>query len=104
MAEKKTNGEAHKRIYEVYTKLFKETFGVEPMINYGWCGKRINESLKIHTDKALCRIIQLYFEHEPKVPGKFNLPQILSAYYINKYGPMIRLDPALYVNADEYNQ
>ena len=94
--------ETQKDIYDKFIQLYVEKTGIKPEINYGICGKLIKQRLVNHSIKGIIRIIELYFEKEPLTV--YHLQTILSAYYINKYAPMLRVNPLLFENAEQINK
>lgn len=80
----------HTIIYNLYKELYYKEYGVKPAINYGQCNKILDERLKDNKESDLCRIIKMYFENE--TDRVFNLPSMLSAYYMNKYLPCIKIN------------
>src|SRR3990167_5531620 len=97
------DGQAIKIIVGRYKDLYKERYHLPATVNYAWCGKMIKELLKDHSPMGLIRVIELFFEKEDH-DKVFHLPNILSAWSVNKYLPMARLDPRLYSYAEEYNK
>lgn len=87
-----------------YSGLYFDKFGVKPAINGAWCGKMIKELLVDHSPEGLLRIIDLYFEDRANEGRVYHLPNMLSAWSLNKYLPMIRFDPQIYDNAEELNK
>ena len=95
-------GNEIKIIVGKFNDLYKKKYGLSPTVNYGLCGKMIKNLLENHSAMGIIRVIELYFEYEEaKV---YHLPTIISAYYMNKYLPMARLNPQLYSDAHEYNK
>lgn len=89
-------------LINLYRDKYKERFGLYPVVNYPLCGKMIKSLLKDHSAMGILRVIELYFEHENN--QVFHLPSILSAYSVNKYLPMAKLDPRIYSDAEEQNK
>ena len=46
----------------------------------------------------------MFFKGEKGDNTVFDLKVILSAYFINKYSPKLRLDPKIYSNARKWNK
>ena len=91
----------HKKIYDIFIQEYKKLYGIVPEINYGGCGKLVNEKLKKQSEKAIILIIKIYFEKE--YSQVYHLPMILSSYSFNKYLPLIKLNSS-FENAEEYNK
>ena len=91
-------------IWETYIKLYENKIGIRPEINYGVCGSLIKQRLINHSVKGLVKIIELFFDEEKGDKTVFDLKVILSAYFINKYAPKIKLDPKLYSDAEKWNK
>ena len=91
-------------VFSAYISEYETMFGVSPEIVYGICGGLIRQRLKNHSIKGLIKIIELYFEEEGGENTIFDLKVILSAYFINKYAPKLRLNPNMYANAEKWNK
>lgn len=87
-----------------YQRLYKEKFGMNPVVNGPICGSLIKKLLKDHSTLGLYRIIELYFEDPSNEKQSYHLPNILCAYSLNKYLPKIKLNPMIYDNAEEENK
>lgn len=94
--------ETTRNVYDRFIELYMQKTGVKPEINFGICGKLLRERLRNHSIKGIIKIIELYFENEK--PEAYHLQTILSAYFINKYAPRLKLNPLIYENAEQYNK
>lgn len=97
-----TKKSSQSQIIERYAELFEDRFQIKPKINFGQCGKMIKSLLADHSAQGVIRIIELYFEKEKTTA--YHLPWILSAASVNKYLPMMKLDPMLFADAEEHNK
>lgn len=100
---KKKSNNPYASIWEKYSDLYAEKFGIKPEISYGATGRIISQRAKNHSVEGLVKIVELFFENE-KGNITYDLKAIMSAFFINKYAPKLKLDPKMYSNAEEWNK
>lgn len=89
-------------IWDKYSQLYEDKVGMKPEISFGVTGRLIKRLLTNHSKKGIIKIIELFFENEHDMTPDLKI--ILSAFFINKYAPQLRLDPNVYSNAEEWNK